>query len=73
MAACRRVSPLPQALAAIDLALWDIAGKRDGKPVAALLSDQALSAVAVNATVGRRPRTGRGPRCRGGGRRVSAA
>ena len=43
MAACRRVSPLPQALAAIDLALWDIAGKREGRPVAALLSDEALA------------------------------
>ena len=29
---------LPQALAAIDLALWDLRGQRDGRPVAALLA-----------------------------------
>ncbi len=35
--ACRRADPLPQALAAVDLALWDLAGRRAGAPVAALL------------------------------------
>ncbi len=38
--ACRRVDDLPAALAAIDLALWDLAGRRAGKPVAALLTDE---------------------------------
>ena len=38
--ACRRVDDLPAALAAIDLALWDRAGRRAGKPVAALLDGQ---------------------------------
>ncbi len=49
--ACRRVDDLPQALAAIDLALWDRAGKRAGKPVAALLTDDPATTVDVNATL----------------------
>ncbi|HXB66037.1 MAG TPA: mandelate racemase/muconate lactonizing enzyme family protein [Solirubrobacteraceae bacterium] len=49
--ACRRVADLPQALAAIDLALWDRAGRRAGRPVAALLTDAPASEVTVNATV----------------------
>jgi L-alanine-DL-glutamate epimerase-like enolase superfamily enzyme len=49
--ACRRVDDLPQALAAVDLALWDRAGRRAGKPVAALLTDDPAATVAVNATL----------------------
>jgi L-alanine-DL-glutamate epimerase-like enolase superfamily enzyme len=49
--ACRRVDDLSQALAAVDLALWDRAGKRAGRPVAALLTDDPASAVDVNATL----------------------
>jgi L-alanine-DL-glutamate epimerase-like enolase superfamily enzyme len=49
--ACREVEDLPQALAAIDLALWDRAGRRAEKPVAALLSDDAAKRVPVNATL----------------------
>jgi L-alanine-DL-glutamate epimerase-like enolase superfamily enzyme len=49
---CRAVADLPQALAAVDLALWDLAGQRLGRPVSALLTDQVLDAVAVNATIG---------------------
>jgi L-alanine-DL-glutamate epimerase-like enolase superfamily enzyme len=49
--ACREVEDLPQALAAIDLALWDRAGRRAEKPVAALLSDDAAAEVPVNATL----------------------
>jgi L-alanine-DL-glutamate epimerase-like enolase superfamily enzyme len=56
--ACRRVEDLPQALAAIDMALWDRAGKRAGKPVAALLSDDPANEVAVNATIGASDRAG---------------
>ena len=37
--ACRGVDDLPAAFAAIDMALWDRAGRRAGKPVAALLTD----------------------------------
>ena len=35
-----QVDDLPAALAAIDLALWDRAGRRAGKPIAALLTDE---------------------------------
>ena len=49
--ACRRVDELPQALAAIDLALWDRAGQISGKPIAALLTDDPASGVPVNATI----------------------
>src|SRR5579863_5918865 len=49
--ACRRVQDLPAALAAIELALWDRAGRRAGRPVAALLTDDPASEIAVNATV----------------------
>jgi L-alanine-DL-glutamate epimerase-like enolase superfamily enzyme len=49
--ACRGVDDLPPALAAIDLALWDRAGRRAGKPVAALLTDAPSSRVTVNASL----------------------
>jgi L-alanine-DL-glutamate epimerase-like enolase superfamily enzyme len=49
--ACREVADMPVALAAIDLALWDRAGRRAGKPVAALLTDQPARSVPVNATL----------------------
>jgi len=50
--ACRRVADLPQALAAVDVALWDLAGNRSGKPVAALLAAAPADRVPVNATIG---------------------
>ena len=56
--ACREVADLPQALAAVDLALWDAAGQRAGKPVSALLTDGALEHVPVNATIGATDRAG---------------
>jgi len=56
--ACRRAEDLPQALAAIDIALWDRAGRRAGKPVAKLLTDNPASEVAVNATIGATDRRG---------------
>ena len=56
--ACRAVDDLPQALAAVDLALWDRAGRRAGVPVAALLADSWSSSVAVNATIGACDRAG---------------
>jgi L-alanine-DL-glutamate epimerase-like enolase superfamily enzyme len=55
--ACRLVADLPQALAAVDLALWDRAGRRSGRPLAALLTDSPAREVAVNATVGAVDRT----------------
>ncbi len=56
--ACRRLDDLPAALAAIDLALWDRAGRRAGRPVAALLTDDPAAKVLVNATVGATDRGG---------------
>ena len=56
--ACRAERPLPQALAAVDLALWDRAGRRAGRPVAALLGGDAAEPVAVNALVGAEDRAG---------------
>jgi L-Ala-D/L-Glu epimerase len=49
--ACRALDDLPEAIAALDIALWDRAGRRAGKPVAALISDRHASAVPVNATL----------------------
>jgi o-succinylbenzoate synthase len=51
LARCRVVDDLPQALAAVDLALWDRAGNREGQPVADLLSDAPSGSVRVNATI----------------------
>jgi len=56
--ACAAERPLPQALAAIDLALWDRAGRRAGRPVAALLGGDAAEPIAVNALVGAEDRAG---------------
>jgi L-alanine-DL-glutamate epimerase-like enolase superfamily enzyme len=51
LAACAAERPLPHALAAVDLALWDRAGRRTGFPVAQLIAAGAVSSVAVNATL----------------------
>ena len=51
LAACAAERPLPQALAAIDLALWDRAGRQAGMPVATLLAPGAAAGVFVNATI----------------------
>ncbi len=56
--ACRRLDDLPAALAAIDLALWDRAGRRAERPVAALLTDDPAAEVSVNATIGATDRAG---------------
>ncbi len=56
--ACRAAADLPQALAAVDLALWDRAGRREGRPVAALLADDPAPAVAVNAPIAAEDRAG---------------
>lgn len=52
LVACAAERPLPHALAAIDCALWDRAGRLKGKPVAELLHDGAPRAVPVHATIG---------------------
>ncbi|HEV3093998.1 MAG TPA: enolase C-terminal domain-like protein [Solirubrobacteraceae bacterium] len=56
--ACRRADDLPEAFAAIDMALWDRAGRRAGRPVAALITDSPVPAVPVNATVSALDRAG---------------
>jgi L-Ala-D/L-Glu epimerase len=51
LAACRDLAVLPQALAAIDLALWDLEGRRAGLPVWKLLGAASAGPVDVNATL----------------------
>jgi L-Ala-D/L-Glu epimerase len=58
LAACERVAVLRQALAAVDLALWDQAGRRAGQPVWRLLQAPSGDSVAVNATVATPDRAG---------------
>jgi L-alanine-DL-glutamate epimerase-like enolase superfamily enzyme len=58
LAACAGERALPQALAAIDLALWDRAGRRTGFPVAKLIAAGAVPTVAVNAVIGAEDRAG---------------
>jgi L-alanine-DL-glutamate epimerase-like enolase superfamily enzyme len=58
LAACAAERALPAALAAVDLALWDRAGRRAGRPVAHLLAPGAAVAVPVNATIGATDRAG---------------
>jgi L-Ala-D/L-Glu epimerase len=58
LAACAAERPLPQALAAVDLALWDRAGRRARQPVARLIDPGAAASVPVNATVGAEDRAG---------------
>jgi L-alanine-DL-glutamate epimerase-like enolase superfamily enzyme len=52
LAACRELAMHPQALAAIDLALWDAAGRRAGAPVWCLLGTGEPPALEVNRTIG---------------------
>jgi L-alanine-DL-glutamate epimerase-like enolase superfamily enzyme len=56
--ACRGVADEPVALAAVELALWDRAGRRDGRPLAALLSARPATRVPVNATISAPDRAG---------------
>ena len=56
--ACRAAADVPAALAAVDMALWDRAGRRAGKPVATLLAQRPPSKVQVNATLAARDRAG---------------
>jgi L-alanine-DL-glutamate epimerase-like enolase superfamily enzyme len=58
LARCGEVTVLPQALAAIDLALWDLAGRRTREPVWRLLGAGAPAPVAVNYTIAAADRSG---------------
>ena len=55
---CAQLTILPQALAAIDLALWDLAGRRAGQPVWRLLGADAARPVALNYTIAASHRAG---------------
>ncbi len=55
---CRAIDELPAALAAVDIALWDLAARREGRPLAELLCDQPARGVPVNATVTAEDRAG---------------
>lgn len=57
--ACSTAGLVPQATAAIDLALWDLEGRRAGAPVWRLLGGEAPApAVRVNATIAAPDRAG---------------
>jgi o-succinylbenzoate synthase len=58
LAACARAAVLPQAVAAVDLALWDLAGRRAGLPVWRLLGGASPPVVEVNATSASADRAG---------------
>lgn len=58
LTSCAAAAVLPQALAAIDLALWDLAGCRAGQPVWRLLGAPEPLAVQVNETIGAIDRAG---------------
>lgn len=51
LADCAERAALPQALSAIDLALWDLAGQSAGKPVWRLLGAEEPQPVEVNWTI----------------------
>jgi L-Ala-D/L-Glu epimerase len=57
LAACARVAVLPPAIAAIDLALWDLEARRTGVPVWRLLGG-TTAAIEVNATIAAADRAG---------------
>jgi L-alanine-DL-glutamate epimerase-like enolase superfamily enzyme len=48
LAECGRLAVLPQAVAAVDLALWDLTGRRRGSPVWRLLDAASADPVPVN-------------------------
>jgi L-Ala-D/L-Glu epimerase len=57
-AECARVAVIPQAAAAVDLALWDLEGRTARQPVWRLLGAPASSPVSVNATIAAADRAG---------------
>jgi o-succinylbenzoate synthase len=58
LAGCGRVAVLPQALAAVDLALWDLEGRRAGQPIWRLLGAATADPVLVNQTIAATDRAG---------------
>jgi L-alanine-DL-glutamate epimerase-like enolase superfamily enzyme len=58
LAQCARRAVLPQAVAAVDLALWDLAGQRARTPVWRLLGADGTEGVEVNYTISAADRSG---------------
>ena len=58
IAECRRRAVLPQAVAAIDLALWDLAGRRQDQPVWRLLGAADPVSLECNQTIAVADRSG---------------
>jgi L-Ala-D/L-Glu epimerase len=58
LAECTRLAVLPPAIAAIDMALWDLEGQRTGQPVWRLLGARAAPPVEVNYTAAAPDRAG---------------
>jgi L-Ala-D/L-Glu epimerase len=58
LAACAQAAALPEAVAAIDLALWDLAGRRAGEPVWRMLGARPGGPVEVNSTIASPDRAG---------------
>jgi L-Ala-D/L-Glu epimerase len=58
LARCIELAVLPPAIAAVDLALWDLEGRRTGQPVWRLLGADAGAAVEVNYTIAASDRAG---------------
>jgi len=66
LARCARRALLPQALAAIDLALWDLAGRRAGVPVWRLLARAGVAGGAPDVAGGAPEVAGGAPEVAGG-------
>jgi len=58
LARCVELAVLPPAVAAIDLALWDLEGRQTGQPVWRLLGAPAAGSVEVNYTIAASDRAG---------------
>jgi o-succinylbenzoate synthase len=58
LADCAELAVLAPAVAAIDLALWDLEGRRTGRPVWRLLGADAAEPIEVNATIAAPDRAG---------------
>lgn len=58
LAQCAEVTTVPPALAAIDLALWDLRGRHAEQPVRKLLGGESREPVAVNWTISAADRAG---------------
>ncbi len=58
LAQCAQLTVVPHALAAIDLALWDLTGRQQGRPVWQLIGASDCAPIEVNYTVNATDRAG---------------